>query len=81
MHFAVYVFPVPLAPTNKKLPTGLLLSCRPDFDLRIHSEISFMASFCPTTFLFNCLNSPKSFSESFLDKSETGTPVLDDITS
>ena len=43
IHLAVYVFPVPVAPTSKKLPTGLFGSCNPDLDLRMHSEISLSA--------------------------------------
>ena len=81
IHFAVWVLPVPLAPTNKKLPTGFLESWRPDFDLRIDSEISLIESFWPIIFLFKFLAKERSFEDSFVDIWVTGTPVLAETTS
>ena len=49
---AVSVFPHPVGPKNKKLPTGLFKLLRPALATKILSVIVLIASSCPNTCSF-----------------------------
>ena len=71
---AVSVLPVPVGPTNKKLPIGLFFSLSPDLLTSILSTRLSIAGSCPKTVVLILVS--KFLYPSVLSTSITSSPIL-----